>query len=89
MGTVDSQLRIGLVGYGEVGQILCAALRKHRLAWVGAWDLLFADSTRGPPLLATVRAADVEPCTSLAQLLEQADIVISAVTAANAFAPCP
>ena len=85
MNTPDTRLRIGVIGYGEVGQILCAALQKHGLAWVGAWDLLLADTVQGPPLAAVARTAGTEPCTSLIQLLANADIVISAVTAANAF----
>ena len=84
MHDVDKQLRIGVVGFGEVGRILCAALQPQGLAWLGAWDLLFADAAQGPPLAATARASGVQPCASLVQLLEHADIVISAVTAANA-----
>src|SRR6266571_3363628 len=53
--SLDSKLRIGLVGYGEVGKILARA-----------------------------KDDGVETCASLAALLERADIVISAVTAANA-----
>lgn len=30
-------LSIGLVGYGEVGKILTAALVGREVAWVGAW----------------------------------------------------
>jgi len=85
MSSVDNPPRIGVVGYGEVGRILGDALCAQGLAWVGAWDLLFADETLGPPMVAAARAAGVVPCTSLAQLLAHADIVISAVTAANAF----
>ena len=39
---------IGLVGYGEVGKILTAALVERKAGWVGAWDILLADPSTGP-----------------------------------------
>jgi predicted dinucleotide-utilizing enzyme len=39
---MELDLKIGLVGYGEVGKILCRALREKGLAWVGAWESFFA-----------------------------------------------
>jgi 3-hydroxyisobutyrate dehydrogenase-like beta-hydroxyacid dehydrogenase len=80
---MNLNLQIGLVGYGEVGKILSHALREKGIAWVGAWDLLFSDATRGPAMKAHAREDRIEPCESLAALLARADIVISAVTAAN------
>src|SRR6266571_258581 len=81
--SLDSKLRIGLVGYGEVGKILARALREQGVGWVGAWDILLRDS-RGGTMKARAKDDGVETCASLAALLERADIVISAVTAANA-----
>jgi 3-hydroxyisobutyrate dehydrogenase-like beta-hydroxyacid dehydrogenase len=81
---VDSKLKIGLVGYGEVGKILARALRDQGLAWVGAWDVLFSDPSQGAAMKGRAREDGVEACSSLAALLARADIVISAVTAANA-----
>lgn len=77
-------LKIGVVGYGEVGTILSRALSEKGLAWVGAWDVLFRDSIHAPAM--KVRACEhrVDACESLAALLARADIVISAVTPANA-----
>ena len=80
---MDLNLKIGVVGYGEVGKILSRALREKGLAWVGAWDVLFVDTTRGPAMKARAREDGIEACESLAVLLARADIVISAVTAAN------
>jgi 3-hydroxyisobutyrate dehydrogenase-like beta-hydroxyacid dehydrogenase len=79
-----TSLKIGLIGYGEVGKILAQALRRHGLAWVGAWDILFRDAAEGPPMQAHAREAGIEACASAGALLERADVVISAVTAANA-----
>ena len=81
---VDSNLKIGLVGYGEVGKILARALRDQGVAWVGAWDVLFRDPSQGAAMKERATQDGVEACSSLAALLACADIVISAVTAANA-----
>src|SRR6266702_4476622 len=78
---LDSNLRIGLVGYGEVGKILTRALRERGIGWVGAWDVLLRDSSHGAAMKARAGDDGVEACASLAALLERADIVIPAVTA--------
>jgi 3-hydroxyisobutyrate dehydrogenase-like beta-hydroxyacid dehydrogenase len=80
---MDTGLRIGLVGYGEVGGIVARALRERGVAWVGVWDLLFPDPAQGPALKTRAREAGVAACGSLADLLSRAEIVISAVTASN------
>src|SRR5712691_9696852 len=80
----DPNLKISLVGYGEVGKIFARALREQGVPWVGAWDVLLHDSTHGAAMRARAKADGVEACASLAALLARADIVISAVTAANA-----
>ncbi len=77
-------LRIGHVGYGEVGTILAQALKAQRLAWLGTWDILLPDVAKG--MAARAGAAGVEPCESAAALYAKASLVISAVTAANTYA---
>jgi 3-hydroxyisobutyrate dehydrogenase-like beta-hydroxyacid dehydrogenase len=84
--TASTALRIGLVGYGEVGRILTAALVERGVAWVGTWDRLFRDPEAGDALRAQAARAQVVPATSLAALLERVDVVISAVTASQAVA---
>jgi 3-hydroxyisobutyrate dehydrogenase-like beta-hydroxyacid dehydrogenase len=79
-------LRIGLVGYGEVGRILSAALVERGVAWVGTWDILLPDAAAGPDMRSHAKRAKVEATTSLAALLARADVVISAVTASQAVA---
>ncbi len=81
---MDTRLRIGLVGYGEVGRILTQALRERGIAWVGAWDCLFRDAAQGAVLKGRAAEAGVAACASLSGLLLRADVVISAVTASNA-----
>jgi 3-hydroxyisobutyrate dehydrogenase-like beta-hydroxyacid dehydrogenase len=82
----STALRIGLVGYGEVGKILSAALVERGAARVGTWDLLLDDATQGPAMRAHAGRARVVAATSLRDLLQHADVVISAVTASQAVA---
>jgi 3-hydroxyisobutyrate dehydrogenase-like beta-hydroxyacid dehydrogenase len=77
---------IGLVGYGEVGKILAAALVRRDVAWVGTWDILLPDPASGPAMRAHAAQARVHAASSLADLLERAEVVISAVTASQAVA---
>ena len=80
-----SDLRIGLIGYGEVGRIFTAGLQPAS-AWTGAWDLKFTDPARQGEPLAHAAAAGVVACDSAAALCAQATLVISAVTASNTLA---
>lgn len=77
---------IGLVGYGEVGKILAAALVERKAGWVGAWDILLADPATGPAMRAHASRAGVEAAASMEALTERADIILSAVTASQAWA---
>jgi 3-hydroxyisobutyrate dehydrogenase-like beta-hydroxyacid dehydrogenase len=54
-----TKLAIGLVGYGEVGKILTAALVERKAGWVGAWDILLAD----PAASATMKAHASRPAS--------------------------
>jgi len=79
---------IGLVGYGEVGRIFGDALKdRPEVTAVRAWDLKFENA--GPdlaPLAQSARGAGIGPCSSMQELCEQSDLVISAVTASNTLA---
>ncbi len=79
-------LSIGLVGYGEVGKILAAALVLRDVAWVGTWDILLPDPAAGPAMRAHAESSHAVAASSLADLLARADVVISAVTASQAVA---
>jgi 3-hydroxyisobutyrate dehydrogenase-like beta-hydroxyacid dehydrogenase len=84
--TASTALRIGLVGYGEVGRILASALVERGVAGVGTWDILLRDAQAGPPMRAHAQRARVVAAGSLAELLAQADVIVSAVTASQALA---
>ncbi|HEY7641931.1 MAG TPA: DUF1932 domain-containing protein [Steroidobacteraceae bacterium] len=74
-------LQICLLGFGEVGQALATDLIARGVTALAAWDILFPvpDS---PPRRAVVLVRKVRAATS-AQAVEEADLVISAVTAAQ------
>ncbi len=80
-----NDLRIGLIGYGEVGRIFTSGL-KSSSSWVGAWDLKFADPARQAEPLAHAAAAGLVACDSVAALCAQSTLLISAVTASNTLA---
>ncbi|HEY0648901.1 DUF1932 domain-containing protein [Phenylobacterium sp.] len=71
--------RVALIGFGEVGQTLAGDLRgKVDLV---AWDIAFADPTSLPSR--ALPSHDVRRAGSAAAAVEGADLVISAVTAAQ------
>ena len=72
---------IALIGFGEVGQTLAKDLAKAGVAKIAAWDLKFADPDSIPSRglgLHAVRAA-----SSAVEAVRGAELVISAVTAAQ------
>lgn len=81
-----ASLRIGVVGYGEVGKILARALVERGVAWVGAYDRLLAHPATAAPMRSHAEAAGVAALASLEALLARAEVVISAVTASQTLA---
>jgi len=69
---------LGVVGYGEVGRVLASGLAP-RVGVVSAWDLLFNDNR-----VRDAVAPGVKACASFQEMYGQADLVVSAVTAAQA-----
>jgi 3-hydroxyisobutyrate dehydrogenase-like beta-hydroxyacid dehydrogenase len=80
------KLSIGLVGYGEVGKIFTAALVERKAGWVGAWDVLMRDPAAGTAMKSHAASAGVEAVASMAALTAKADVIVSAVTASQAWA---
>jgi 3-hydroxyisobutyrate dehydrogenase-like beta-hydroxyacid dehydrogenase len=72
---------VGLVGYGEVGQIFAAALVAAGAASVGAWDPLFARPDSGPGLRQRAAANGVVARSGIADLLAHSRWLFCAVTA--------
>jgi 3-hydroxyisobutyrate dehydrogenase-like beta-hydroxyacid dehydrogenase len=71
-------MRVALIGLGEVGRTLAADLADHDLT---AWDVKFADPASAPSRNAA--ALGLAPSRSAIDAVRDADLVISAVTAAN------
>lgn len=75
--------RVGLLGFGEVGQIFASALAQqgHRVC---VWDAAFTQATeRAQALRAAALHAGVQATESLADACLQAEWLISAVTASQ------
>jgi 3-hydroxyisobutyrate dehydrogenase-like beta-hydroxyacid dehydrogenase len=79
-------MRIGLIGYGEVGKIFAQALVGRGAAWVGTYDILLKDPAKAPEMRAHADQAGIAAIDSAAALLDRADVVISAVTASQTLA---
>jgi len=84
---MESRIRLGLIGYGEVGKIFSASLKAQPgVAAVGAWDLKFARADTRAAERAHAAAAGVQAHDSAAALCAASALVISAVTASSTLA---
>ncbi len=72
--------RVCLLGFGEVGQTLATGLR-GRVDQLRAWDLRFADDSSPPARAAASLGVVAAPDAATA--VRDADVIISAVTAAQ------
>lgn len=84
--SAGTSLAVGLVGYGEVGKIFTAALVERKLRWIGAWDIALRDPAPAAPMRAHAARAAVALADSMAALTEHVHVIISAVTASQAWA---
>ncbi|MGE5171598.1 MAG: DUF1932 domain-containing protein [Rudaea sp.] len=75
-------LRVALIGYGEVGGIFGAALAKAGVAAVVAFDVLVADPAWAREAAARAARDGVALAASTAEAIGDADLIVSAVTAA-------
>ena len=80
-----SDIRIAMIGYGEVGSILAEDLCARGVA-VTAHDLKLDDPTRASPLVAHATQHGTRLAASPAEALRGATLVISAVTASQTVA---
>lgn len=72
--------RVCLIGLGEVGRVLAEDLRAQTAA-ISAWDIQFPDASSRPR--ATAAELGIAVSRDIGEALQGADIVISAVTAAQ------
>jgi len=73
---------IAFIGFGEAGQAIAAGLRAEGVERIAAWDILFPIA-EGDRLRQAGAASGVRCASSAANAVREADIVISAVTAAS------
>jgi 3-hydroxyisobutyrate dehydrogenase-like beta-hydroxyacid dehydrogenase len=78
----NGQPHLCFIGFGEAGQAIAAGLREAGAAGIAAWDILFPQA-EGERLKAAAARAGVRVASSAAEAVTNADIVISAVTAAS------
>jgi len=73
------------IGFGEAGQAIASGLREAGVERVAAWDILFPHAD-GTQLLRAANTIGVRCMSSAAEAVRDADIIISAVTAAASVA---
>ncbi len=73
---------LAFIGFGEAGQAIAAGLREAALERMATWDILFPKA-EGEKLLRAAANSGVRVAGSAADAARNADIVISAVTAAS------
>lgn len=84
-GTVaPATLRVGLLGYGEVGKRFGADLRDRGVDRLSTFDLLLLDRNAQAAMREHAQRHAVTPVESNEALAERSDLIISAVTAAEA-----
>ena len=69
------------IGFGEAGQAIASGLRESGVERIAAWDILFPH-TDGERLRRSAEAIGVRCASSAAEAVRDADIIVSAVTAA-------
>ena len=74
--------RLCFIGFGEAGQALASGLREAGVSVMAAWDILFPEPAGGR-LKEAGAALGVRLADSAADAVRDADVVISAVTAAS------
>ena len=74
--------RIAFIGFGEAGQAIASGLRDSGIEQIAAWDILFPVAA-GAKLSANGETFGVRLASSAADAVRDADLIISAVTAAS------
>jgi 3-hydroxyisobutyrate dehydrogenase-like beta-hydroxyacid dehydrogenase len=74
-------MRVAIIGYGEVGGTLGRALRALNMKSLRAYDRLFDDAARREAIRRKTADDGVEPAASAAAAVGDADLVVCAVTA--------
>jgi len=73
---------VSFIGFGEAGQAIASGLRESGLERIAAWDILFLQP-EGDRLKRAGAAIGVRCAASAAEAVRDADLIVSAVTAAS------
>jgi 3-hydroxyisobutyrate dehydrogenase-like beta-hydroxyacid dehydrogenase len=84
MATEPAVLRVGQVGYGEVGGIFATALTRRGDCEVAAYDILVSNAAWAQAARSRAEHEGVTLAQRLEEAVAGADLVVSAVTAAQA-----
>jgi 3-hydroxyisobutyrate dehydrogenase-like beta-hydroxyacid dehydrogenase len=76
--------RISFIGFGEAGQAIASGLRESGIEQIAAWDILLPQA-EGAKLRAAGEKMGVTLAHSAASAVAQADMIVSAVTAASSY----
>jgi 3-hydroxyisobutyrate dehydrogenase-like beta-hydroxyacid dehydrogenase len=74
--------RVAFIGFGEAGQAIASGLREGGIERIAAWDILFPQP-QGERLKSAASTIGVRCAASAAQAVREADLIVSAVTAAS------
>jgi len=78
----EGKSTISFIGFGEAGQAIAAGLREAGMEPLSAWDILFPQDA-GEKLRRACQAIGVRCAQSAADAVRDADMIVSAVTAAS------
>src|SRR3954469_9746194 len=82
--TLENHARFGFIGFGALAQAFAAGLRDGGGADVAVYARPRQDPAAADALAARLHASGVRRCSSVADAVEGADVVIAAVPAAAA-----
>jgi 3-hydroxyisobutyrate dehydrogenase-like beta-hydroxyacid dehydrogenase len=82
MAMPNGKPTICFIGFGEAGQAIASGLREAGVETISAWDILFPQR-EGDKLRRTAETIGVRCAASAADAVRQADMIVSAVTAAS------
>lgn len=82
--SANAKPRIAIIGFGEAGRAIAAGLREEGLADIAAWDILLP-LPEGAKLREEADATGVRIATSAEDAIRDADVIVSAVTAASSY----
>lgn len=80
----NARPRLAIVGFGEAGQAIAAGLRGEGVTDIVAWDILFP-LPEGATLREAADATGVRIAASAQDAVRDAEVILSAVTAASSY----